>query len=199
MEDRTRLFLIRHGETTTASEFRYVGHMDVDITENGIEQMNKLKDRFKNEEINALYSSDLIRTKKGAKIISSCHPIKPVALREFREINLGIWEGLTREEIIERYPMEFKQRLGNLANHRIKGGESFKDLQERVVKKLLEILNLSKGKNVMLVAHGGVNRAILFDILNLDLGLLTRIDQVYGCLNIIDYYDDGPVIKLVNG
>lgn len=199
MEDRTRLFLIRHGETTTASEFRYIGHMDVDITGNGIKQMNNLKDRFKKEEINALYSSDLIRTKKGAKIISSCHQIEPVALKEFREINLGIWEGLTRDEIIERYPREYKERLDDLANYRIKGGESFKDLQERVVKKLLEILNESKGKNVMLVAHGGVNRAILFDILNLDLQLLPRIDQAYGCLNIIDYYDDGPVIKLVNG
>lgn len=199
MEERTRLFLIRHGETTTASEFRYVGHMDVDITEHGIQQMNHLKNRFKEEEINALYCSDLIRTKKGATIISSGHPIEPVALKEFREINLGIWEGLTREEIMERYPQEYKQRLDDLANYRIKGGESFKDLQDRVVRKLLDILNESIGKNVMLVAHGGVNRAILFDILNLDLQRLPRIDQVYGCLNIIDYYEDGPVIKLVNG
>jgi len=198
MEERTRLFLIRHGETTTSSEFRYVGHMDVDITENGIKQMNNLKDRFKKEELNAVYSSDLIRTKRGAKIISSCHQLDPQALKELREINLGIWEGLTREEIVAKYPEEYKQRLKDLTNYRIQGGESFKDLQERVVKKLMEILKEHKGNNIMLVAHGGVNRVILFDILNLDLQLLPRIDQAYGCLNIIDYYEDGPVIKLVN-
>ena len=199
MEEGTRLFLIRHGETTASSEFRYVGHMDVDITENGIEQMNKLKHRFKYEEINALFSSDLIRTKKGAKIISSCHKIDPVAYKEFREINLGIWEGLTRDEIMERFPREHRQRLDDLPNYRIQGGESFKDLQKRVMKKLLEIIKEFKGNNIVLVAHGGVNRVILFDALNLDLQLLPRIDQTYGCLNIIDYYEDGPVIKLVNG
>ena len=199
MEERTRLFLVRHGETTASSEFRYVGHMDVDITANGVEQMNKLKDRFKNEELTAVFSSDLTRTKKGAKIISSCHKIDPVAFKELREINLGIWEGLTRDEIIEKYPREHQQRLEDFANYRIKGGENFEDLKKRVMKKLLEIINEFKGKNILLVAHGGVNRVILFDALNLDLQLLPRIDQTYGCLNIIDYYKDGPVIMLVNG
>ena len=199
MEERTRLFLVRHGETTASSEFRYVGHMNVDITENGVEQMNKLKDRLKNEELTALFSSDLIRTKKGAKIISSCHKIDPVAFKELKEINLGIWEGLTRDEIIEKYPREHQQRLEDFVNYRIKGGENFEDLKKRVMKKLIEIINEYKGKNILLVAHGGVNRVIIFDALNLDLKFLPRIDQTYGCLNIIDYYKDGPVIKLVNG
>ena len=66
MEERTRLYLARHGETTTSSEFRYVGHMDVDITENGVEQMKNLRDRLMNEDINALFCSDLLRSKKGA-------------------------------------------------------------------------------------------------------------------------------------
>ncbi len=199
MEDKTRLYLARHGETTLSSEFRYVGHMDVDITENGVVQMHKLRDRLKNECLNALYSSDLIRTKKGAEIIASCHDIKPIACEEFREINLGIWEGLTREEIIEKYPDEYRGRLDDLAHSGVKEGESFKDLQKRVMKKLTSVLNELKGKNILLVAHGGVNRVILCDVLKLDLQLLPRIDQTYGCLNIIDYYEDGPVVKLVNG
>ena len=199
MEDKTRLYLARHGETTLSSEFRYVGHMDVDITENGVVQMHKLRDRLKNECLNALYSSDLIRTKKGAEIIASCHDIKPIACEEFREINLGIWEGLTREEIIEKYPDEYRGRLDDLAHAGVKEGESFKDLQKRVMKKLTSVLNELKGKNILLVAHGGVNRVILCDVLKLDLQLLPRIDQTYGCLNIIDYYEDGPVVKLVNG
>jgi alpha-ribazole phosphatase len=199
MEERTRLFMIRHGETTVSSEFRYVGHMDVDITENGITQMNNLKERFKNEVIDALFSSDLIRAKKGAEIIASYHNIEPIPCKEFREIHLGIWEGLTRDEIMERYPEEYQQRLQNLAHRAIEGGESFKDLQERVMKKLTTSINELKGKNIVLVAHGGVNRVILFDALRLDLQLLPRIDQAYGCLNIIDYFENGPVVKLVNG
>ena len=199
MEEKTRLFLIRHGETTMSSEFRYVGNMDVDITENGVEQMNKLKKRFTNEKINTIYSSDLIRAKRGGEIIGSSHNLEPIACPEFREINLGIWEGLTQEEIISKYPEEYYRRLGDLAGSRIQGGESFKDVQLRVLKKLKNVLAESKGKNIILVAHGGVNRTILFDVLKLDLQLLPRMEQTYGCVNIIDYYEDGPVIKLVNG
>ena len=199
MEERTRLYLARHGETTTSSEFRYVGHMDVDITENGVEQMKSLRDRLMNEDLHALFSSDLLRSRKGAEIISSIHEIEPMAHADFREINLGIWEGLTREEIIAKFPEDYERRLQDLAYSSIQNGESFKDLQVRVVKRLSVILNEWKGKNIVLLAHGGVNRVILFDALQLDLQLLPRIDQDYGCLNIIDYYDDGPVVKLVNG
>jgi len=199
MEKKTRLFLIRHGETTVSAEFRYIGNTDVDINETGVAQMIKLKERFKDEEISGFFSSDLIRAKKGAELIASYHTTTPVAYKEFREIHLGIWEGLTREEIIERYPQEYKERLNNLAHSRITGGESFRDLQLRIMSKLDALLNEFKGKNILLVAHGGVNRVILFDLLRLDLQLLMRIDQNYGCVNIIDYYEEGPVVKLVNG
>ena len=199
MEERTRLYLARHGETTTSAEFRFIGHMDVDITENGVEQMTTLRDRLMNDELNAIFCSDLLRSRKGAEIIGSLHEAEPIACREFREIHLGIWEGLTRDDIMERYPEEYNLRLQDLAYSHIQNGESFKDLQVRVMEKLSTILKEWKGKNILLLAHGGVNRVILFHALNLDLQLLPRIDQDYGCLNIIDYYDDGPVVKLVNG
>jgi alpha-ribazole phosphatase len=199
METRTRLYLARHGETTASAEYRYIGQTDVDITGNGVEQMERLRHRFKDEEIHAFFSSDLIRARKGAEIIAGCHGIEPVACPEFREINLGIWEGMTREEIMERYPDEYTARLQDLVHRRIEGGESFRDVQERVMQKLSRILADREGSTILLLAHGGVNRVILFDALKLDLANLTRIDQSYGCINIIDYYESGPVVKLVNG
>lgn len=199
MEQRTRLFFARHGETTTSAEFRYIGQSDVDITDTGYEQMIRLQERLRHEEIHAFFSSDLIRSRKGVDIIASCHSSAPVSCPEFREINLGIWEGLTREEIMERYPQEYLARSQDLAYSRIEGGESFRDLQVRVMEKLSQLLALWTGKTILLLAHGGVNRVILFEALKLDLALLPRIDQAYGCLNIIDYYEGGPVVKLVNG
>jgi alpha-ribazole phosphatase len=199
METRTRLYLARHGETTASAEYRYIGQTDVDITGNGVEQMERLRHRFKDEEIHAFFSSDLIRARKGAEIIAGCHGIEPVAYPEFREIHLGIWEGMTREEIMERYPDEYTARLQDLVHRRIEGGESFRDVQERVMQKLSRILADREGSTILLLAHGGVNRVILFDALKLDLANLTRIDQSYGCINIIDYYESGPVVKLVNG
>ncbi len=199
METRTRLYLARHGETTASAEYRYIGQTDVDITGNGLEQMERIKQRLKGEEIQAFFSSDLIRARKGAEIIASCHGIEPVACPEFREIHLGVWEGMTREEIMERYPEEYTARLQDLVHRRIDGGESFRDVHERVMQKLSRILADMAGSTILLLAHGGVNRVILFDALKLDLANLTRLDQDYGCINIIDYYDSGPVVKLVNG
>ncbi len=199
METRTRLYLARHGETTASAEYRYIGQTDVDITGNGVEQMERIKQRLKGEEIHAFFSSDLIRARKGAEIIASCHGIEPVACPEFREIHLGVWEGMTREEIMERYPEEYTARLQDLVHRRIDGGESFRDVHERVMQKLSRILADMAGSTILLLAHGGVNRVILFDALKLDLANLTRLDQDYGCINIIDYYDSGPVVKLVNG
>lgn len=199
MDARTRLYLVRHGETTASAEYRYIGQTDVDITDNGVEQMERLKQRLKDEEIHAFFSSDLIRARKGAEIIASCHGVEPVACPEFREIHLGKWEGMTREEIMERYPEEYTARLQDLVHRRIEGGESFRDVQERVLQKLSLILAERAGSTILLLAHGGVNRVILFDALSLDLAHLTRMDQDYGCINIIDYYESSPVVKLVNG
>ncbi len=199
METRTRLYLARHGETTLSAEYRYIGQTDVDINDNGLEQMERLKRRFQDQEIHAFFSSDLIRARKGAEIIASCHGLEPIACPEFREIHLGIWEGMTREEILERYPEEYAARLQDLVHRRIEGGESFGDVRARVMGKLSRILVERAGGTILLLAHGGVNRVILFDALKLDLANLTRLDQSYGCINIIDYYDEGPVVKLVNG
>ena len=199
MEARTRLYLARHGETTASAEFRYIGHTDVDITESGVEQMERIRNRLRDEEIHAFFSSDLIRARKGAEIIAGCHGIEPVSCPEFREINLGIWEGMTREEIMERHPEDYAARLQDLVHRRVDGGESFSDVQVRVMRKLTRVLAEHAGGTIVLLAHGGVNRVILFDALNLDLAHLMRMDQSYGCINIIDYYESGPVVKLVNG
>ncbi len=199
MGERTRLYLVRHGETTLSSEFRYIGHLDVDINENGVAQMYRLRERFEKKRIDALLCSDLRRSRKGAEIIGEPHGLLPLAYPEFREIHLGIWEGMTREEILERYPEEYQRRLEDLANSRIQGGESFKDLQVRVMTRLVLVLDEFRGKDILLIAHGGVNRVIVFDALQLDLQFLPRLDQSYGCVNIIDYYDDGPVVRLING
>ncbi len=198
IENRTRLYLVRHGEITTSREWRYVGHLDVDLTETGIKQMERIGDRLKTERIDALFSSDLQRTRKGAEIIGKIVGITPQPVPAFREINLGEWEGLTRDQIVARFPAEFAERSQNLPYFRISNGESFADLQTRVIAHLDMILEQYRGKNIAVIAHGGVNRVIITHVLGMDLCNLTRIDQAYGCLNIIDYFDGMPVVRLLN-
>ena len=73
------------------------------------------------------------------------------------------------------------------------------DLSERVLPHLRRILDKEKGRDVLIVAHGGVNRVILCEALGLDLVNVFNIQQDYGCLNIIDYYPDSTLVRLING
>jgi len=196
----TRLYLIRHGQVINHHEFRYNGHFDVDITHIGIQQMEKLADYLTGETISAIYSSDLQRAVKGARIIGDRLGFKPVMVHAFRELSLGRWEGLTREEASQRFPDEAEFRFRDIVNYRVKGGENLYDLKERVIPAMDEILKRHKGDGVVLVAHGGVNRVILCDAMGLPLENFYRIEQDYGCLNVIDYLEDGiKIVKLLNG
>lgn len=196
----TRLFLIRHGEVTnTNGIFRYNGHIDVDITDLGVMQMEAVAERLKTEPIKGVYATGLIRTVKGAKIIARHHGLTPVADERFKEVHAGRWEGLSYAEVQEQFPDEAHIRFEDLVNYRIKGGgESLRDVQDRVLPALNSLLERHKGESVALVAHGGVNRVILCHALNMGLESFFRLEQDYGCLNIIDFYDGTAVVRLVN-
>jgi len=195
---RTRLYLIRHGELTTSHEWRYVGHMDVELNDNGVSQIRRLAQRLKTEKIDKIYSSDLKRTAQSAAIIGETADLAVDTCPEFREIKLGVWEGLTLKEIVDGFAEEFERRSKDLSGFRVEGGESFKDVQNRAVPRLMSCVKENMGRNILIVAHGGVNRVILCHALGLDLGNLVKIDQTYACLNIIDFFQDGPVVRLVN-
>lgn len=196
----TRLYLIRHGQVVGHHELRYNGHFDVDITATGVEQMTRVADQLSSHRVDAVYSSDLQRTVKGARIIGKRLGLEPVMVSALREINLGRWEGLTREEAAARYPEEAHFRFQDLATGKVREGESVLDLRARVVPALGAILGRHPGQSICVVAHGGVNRVILSDAMRMPVENFFGIEQDYGCLNVIDYFDDGvKVVKLLNG
>lgn len=196
----TRLYLIRHGQVVGHDEYRYNGHSDVDITAIGVEQMNALASYLAAAPIKAVYSSDLQRAVKGGRMIGRGLGIDPVMREALREIHLGRWEGLTRQEAAERFPEEAGFSFKDLATGRVKGGESLIDLRARVIPALNSIIDKHRNEAVCVLAHGGVNRVILTEAMGLPLENFFRIEQDYGCLNVIDYFEDGcPVVKLVNG
>ncbi len=198
----TRLYIIRHGQVVDHHEFRYNGHYDVDITAEGVSQMFRLADMLKAEThpITAIYSSDLTRAVKGADIISKSLGLKPKKLEALRELHLGRWEGLTRQEAGEKYPEEAGFTFMDLAHGKLKDGESLKDLEDRVLPAIDNIVDMHKGSSVCLILHGGVNRVILCEALGLPVENFFRFEQDYGGLSIIDYFDDGiKVVKMLNG
>jgi len=116
-----------------------------------------------------------------------------------RERNFGLWEGMSFDEIREKYPLEFDAWADNPLEFSPMEGESTLAMRDRVIQAMKEIMGNHNKENIAIVAHGGVNRIILCHLLGIPLGNIFRIEQDYGALNIIEFWDKGPVIKLLNG
>ena len=196
----TRLYLMRHGQVVGYEKKRINGHDDVKLTQEGILQSGRLGRRLKGEEITAIYSSDLSRAAEGARIIGQHLGITPAPpLEGLREKAFGAFEGLTLEEIQEQFSIELDELMKSWIDFRAPGAESLEDLERRVSDVLAEILERHRGERIAVMAHGGVNRVILLRALEMKLEKFFHFEQDYGCLNIIDYYPHGVLIRLLNG
>jgi alpha-ribazole phosphatase len=200
MTPHTRIYLIRHGQVAGFDQPRYNGQTDVALTDYGVEQYHRIKERLADAKISACYTSDLSRCTIGAGIICRDLGIEPVACLELRELNIGVWEGLTWQEIRTTRPEEWQARLADLVNYRVPGGENLLDVEARVMPVINDIVERHKEQEVLVVGHGGVNRIILLNTIGAPLAGMFNIEQNYGCCNIIDYYVDGrATVKLLNG
>jgi alpha-ribazole phosphatase len=200
MVAKTRIYLIRHGEVVGFETPSYNGHSDVGLTERGVAQYHGVKERLAHAGITACYSSDLSRCAIGARIIGERIGVEPVLKSELRELNIGVWEGMTWSDIVARYPEQWQARLADLVNYRVPGGENLLDLAGRALPTIREIVAAHRGENVLIVGHGGMNRVVLLDAIGAPLSSLFNIEQSYACVNIVDYYEDGKaVVTLLNG
>lgn len=200
MNRQNRLYLVRHGQVAGYDRHPVYGHTDAEITEVGRLQMEHLAERLRLADVGGIFSSDLKRSLLGAQVIARHHDVPLHILPEFREMYFGSWEGLTLREIRENYSDALDERQKDIVTFKPPGnGESFAGLSSRVTTCLQNILSKNRGKDILLVGHGGVNRVILCRALGLDLSRLFNLHQDYGCLNIIDYFPDNTVVRLING
>lgn len=200
------LFLIRHGETEGAEIRRYKGSLDVPLSENGQRQMERVAAFVKEslaagpgKGLEAVYSSDLSRARRSAEIVGRPYGLEPAIIPGLRERNFGIWEGMSFDEIRAKYPAEFSAWASDPLRYSPMGGESTLGVRERVVSSLCEITGRHPDSPVAIVSHGGVNRIILCHFLGMPLENIFRVEQDYGAVNVIELWEDYPVIKLMNG
>jgi broad specificity phosphatase PhoE/predicted kinase len=155
------LFLIRHTETEDNVENRIGG--DSKLTEKGREQAAALGTFFKNKKISYIFTSAKIRTIDTAKAISAMQDdCRVISLKEFDEINAGICEKMTYEEIECKHPQVFKKRGADKYHYVYPGGESYETMKSRIIQGIKKSFFLNQQmENIMIVGHQAVNRMIL--------------------------------------
>src|SRR4029077_19178448 len=160
-----RFFLVRHGETEGESSIRYHGATDVPLSELGREQMRSAARGIAayRSDVNfgKVFSSPLVRASEGARIITceiSGEPASIVTIEEFAEVHFGLFEGLTADEIRDRYPDHFAVwNADRLApDYTYPEGESranFAARVERGLERVITIWRPSIDGDALLVAH----------------------------------------------
>lgn len=194
-----RIYLLRHGEVANAGVVAFNGHHDIELSANGKEQFAHIAEALKEFPIRAVYSSDLSRTRQCAEIIAESHGLPIVPCPELRELSFGEWEGLSVEEVERRFPGLLQERMKRIETFHANGGETYRDLHDRVVPKFNEIVARHPNDSIVIAVHGGVNRVILAHILGIPIDRIFGVEQYYAAVNIIQYYEDTAVVELTNG
>ena len=162
----TRLLFIRHAQTEWNIQRRFQGHGDSPITEEGQEQLQRLKSRLAGLEFDVVYSSDLRRTMETSKMLSGKQRVEEPRLRER---GVGILEGLNLEQIMATHAEAFRAFRSGKKDHQIEGGESLQIALNRAWTFLEEMPEKHPGAELAAVSHAGLIRLICKQILGLAL------------------------------
>lgn len=146
------IYFVRHGETSLNAECRCTGQIDVELNEKGIVQANELAEKLKDFKFTKIFCSPLLRAKQTAEIINQKHGKEIVFVDGFKERNCGSRQGVCYKDLTEQDDIDF---FGNPKKY---GAETDDEFYDRCIGEFKKIKKL-KG-DVLIVAHGGVFRAI---------------------------------------
>ena len=157
----TKVYLIRHAEAEGNYYRRFQGHWDGRITALGMRQSDALAERMKDVHIDALYTSDLSRTKTTAQAILKYHDLELHTDVRLREVCMGVWEGRSWGDVMHDDPVQYSNFSNDPANWQVEGGESWDHLQHRIYDAILDIAARHDGQTIAIVSHGTAIRALM--------------------------------------
>lgn len=150
----TELWLIRHGQTDWNLEGRLIGQTDLPMNPAGFAQVEELAARLDGHRFSAVYSSDLLRARQTAEILSRRLSLPVHYDPRLREINQGDWEGEVFETITERYPQIIAALQTDPLHVRPPGGETLAELDGRLRAALDDLTASHPNESVLVVSHG---------------------------------------------
>ena len=194
----SRLLMVRHGDTELNSAERLWGCTDVKLDALGLKQAERLREHLAKEEIDVIYSSSLKRALVTAEIIAAKHQLKVITCTELCEVDFGHLEGLTINEVDQRYPEVAELRMKRSLEMKYPGGDSFVEFSKRVSKFLSRLEHHTAEDTVLIVAHSGVLRILLCRLLDMDLRHLWHLHVDLASLSILETNQKGTILKSLN-
>jgi broad specificity phosphatase PhoE len=186
----TRVFLVRHGSTVLSAEDRFAGVTDVELSDEGRGQAERLAKRLAGVALAAIYCSPTKRTVETATILARPHRLTPVSKHDLREIDHGRWEGLRRTEVEARFPAEYAAWEADPFALAPQDGETGASVLARARPVLHDIVVTHAGTSVLVISHKATIRLLITNLLGFDpRGFRDRLEQSPACLNVLDFKD----------
>lgn len=157
---KTRFILVRHGQSEGNAQRMILGHADRDITDVGRAQAECVSRALSDRKIDAVYSSDLLRAYNTVLPAAASRGLSVIPDVDLREINMGLWEGRSVDEIIREYGELFTvEWMRHFGSFRAPKGESTAELACRIKGALERIAGENPGCTVLIGTHAAAIRA----------------------------------------
>ena len=192
----TELILARHGETDWNRENRFQGHADPPLNELGRRQSAELAEALAGETIARVYTSPLRRASETAEIVARRLAVDVEPLEQLREIDVGAWSGLTRDEVAVRFPEQYARWLER-SPHGFEDGETYAELAARVVPAVRRLAERHRSETILVVTHGGPSRVLQARAAGIDYAEARRRETVLANCAVCRFaVEDGDIRRI---
>lgn len=194
----TAVWLVRHPQTDWNKQRRYQGRSDRPLTPFGDDIGAAIARRLARLPFDAVVSSGLRRTDGVAQAVAAQRGLVSSIDARWREVDHGLWEGLTYAEVMGRYPDQASGRWSDPWHSRAHGGESMGDLWERLQAAWDAQLTEYDGGRVLIVTHGTPIQLLLCSLLGVPFERHWQFRIDLGGITGLDLYPSGAIMRVVN-
>jgi probable phosphoglycerate mutase len=168
------------------------------LNSNGRKQVGLLAQALKDKEVSCIYSSPLKRARETADTIASAHGLNVVTVDALKEVDAGELEGLTFNEVVERYGVFFQEWIKDTPSLKIPGGESITDLRERTWPAVQRIVSEHPGEAVIAVSHNLAILSIISRALGMNISDFRRLRLSVASISVLDFGEHFASLALFN-
>lgn len=194
----TRVYVVRHCETEGNTKKIFQGHCDLPITKLGESQLAALSDRFDGIYLDKIYSSPLLRARRTGEAVKGKKDLEIIPYDDLIELNGGVLEGKSYEEIYNTFPGFKEMWLNNTHDFAPENGETMRAAYDRIWNAVLDIAKKNDGKTVAVTTHGGVVRCLLTRLLEGNIEKMVNVPWAGNTsVSLIEFDDQfNPTLKI---
>jgi broad specificity phosphatase PhoE len=195
----TRILLVRHGDTEASKGDRFTGAQDIPISKDGRIHASELATRLARYPIDAIFASSMQRAMETAGFIARVHGLEVTAVPELREMDHGMWDGMTRDEVLQQFGaaqvVEYDRDPYHFAPP---GGESGESVLKRAAPAMQQLVLQHPNQTILIVAHKTTNRLLICKFIGLDPSRYRdTLAQRPACLNVLNFPNESEAQLLL--